>query len=142
MIKYRDAFIWTLPANDQNEIHQKLSNHQKQFTYLPLHILKSATNIGELVLPTVAKGKTKWLDYAIGEICKQMPTRCARWFPELANLRFLEPNQENNASQNKNTKTTNERELEPEPGPSTSTASHSQKRKVNFSKLFERYSST
>lgn len=79
-----------MPKNIRNEINEKLSDHEKQFVYLPLNILKGATNIGELLIPTLLKGETKWLDYTITEVHKQMPTKCGRWFPELANLRFIE----------------------------------------------------
>lgn len=63
-------------------------------------MLKRATNIGELVLPTIAKGRKSVLDYAIGEIHKQMPT--SRWFPELANLRFVESIKDDESATNEN----------------------------------------
>lgn len=113
-----------MPATDRNEVHEKLSDHEKQFTYLPLDILKRATNIEELVLPTIAKGKPKYLDYAISEIHKQMPMKCGRWFSELANLRFIESIEDDEPSTTKNVtnKKTVQKHTEPEPEPSTSKA--------------------
>lgn len=121
-----------------------MTDHEKQFTYLPLDILKSATNIGELVLPTVAKGQIEWLDFAIGEIHKQMPTKCGRWLKELANLRFIESIEDDesnhdasNANENVITEkpaqkvTHTEPEPEPEPEPSTSTAMPKGKKNVS-----------
>lgn len=75
----------------RNRIHRKLTSHEKQFTYLPYHIVRNATNIADLILPTVAKGQLKWLDTAIDQIYNQMATKCGRWLDVLADLRFVEP---------------------------------------------------
>lgn len=97
-----------------------MSAHQKQFTYLPLHIVKSATNIADLVLPTAARGKMEFLDKVIRQIHKQMPTECRKWLRELDDLRFVESILSEESNSNKNN--IREREREREPQPSTSTA--------------------
>lgn len=74
----------------RNKIHKKLSDHEKQFAYLPLDVLKKATNIGELVLPTIAKGNPKYVDFVINQVHEQMPIKCGKWCKELAGLRFVE----------------------------------------------------
>lgn len=51
--------------------------------------MRNATNIAELVLPTVVKGNEKWLDLAIDQIFTQMATKCGHWLAVLANLRFV-----------------------------------------------------
>lgn len=131
---------------ERKKVHKKLSDHEKQFTYLPLDILKRATNIGELILPTVAKGNVKWLDFAIGEIHKQMPTKCGRWFSELKKLRFvilIEDNESNHDASNvsiehvttektvqKQPEKQTEPEPESEPEPSTSKPMPKSKKKA------------
>lgn len=136
---YSDASIWSMPETERNKVHKKLTDHERQFAYLPLDILKRATNIGELVLPTVAKGKKRWLDFAIGEIHKQMPTKCGRWIRELADLRFVDPIEDdgasNNANENVTTTKTIEKHTEPEPKPSTSTAKPKSKKDASITSI-------
>lgn len=68
----------------------ELSEHEKQFAYLPLNLLDGATNIRGLLLDSVLKGKEWHLDNVIDQIHQQMAQTCGRWLPELANLRFVE----------------------------------------------------
>lgn len=82
--KYRAAPIWKKPARAE------LTDHEKQFTYLPLNLLDGATNIRELLLDSFSKVKEKYLDNVIDQIHQQMPQTCGHWLPELANLRFVE----------------------------------------------------
>lgn len=76
-----------------------MSEHEKQFAYLPLNLLDRATNIRELLLDSVLKGKKEHLDNAIDQIHVQMAQTCGRWLPELANLRFFEMIEDPNASE-------------------------------------------
>lgn len=116
--------------------HRELSEHERQFAYLPLDILKHATNIGELVINTVAKGHQEFLDLAITGIHKQMARKRGKWYKELANLRFIEsiddrvhdesaePNhgESYNTNQSVTTKKIVQKRTEPQPQPSTSKA--------------------
>lgn len=68
-----------------------MSDHQKQFAYLPLHVLKKATNIVKLTLEHVlGKGQERHLDDVIIQIHEQMSTR-ANWLSVLDNLHFIDP---------------------------------------------------
>lgn len=128
---YRTAHIWTLTESRRNTVHQILTDHEKQFAYLPMDILKKATNICELVLPTIAKGKPQFVELVIGQIYRQMPTKCGKWCRELANLRFVETieDAENNhddakssATESRSSKRTVQKQSEPDPEPVPSTS--------------------
>lgn len=67
-----------------------MSDHEKQFVFLPLNLLDGATNIRELLLSSFLNGNAEHLDTVIDQIHKQMPTKCGRWLPVLAGLRFVE----------------------------------------------------
>lgn len=92
---YREAFVWSERKDVRNEIYQRLSNHQKQFMFLPLHVLENATNIREVAI-TIADGRNidskigRNLDLIIRQIHEQMARKCGQWTKELHELRFIE----------------------------------------------------
>lgn len=63
-----------------------MTDHERQFVYLPLEILKNATNIRDL-LQDKMKGKEKHFNFLAEEIHKQLARK--RWAPELKELRFV-----------------------------------------------------
>lgn len=146
---YRNAHIWTLKKKVRAEIHQELSNRRQQFTYLPLHILKSATNLGEVVLPRIAKGKKENVDPFIGLIHSQLAT--CNWPADLDDLSFVEsipsdddePMQnESNAHDGKTSKTTCERSAERDTQPGTSTAKPNSTKQVSKASVPQKTSSS
>lgn len=120
-----------MSKEEQIKVHEKLSSHQKQFTYLPLNVLMNATNIREVVLPGLAQGRKDIVDNVIGQIHKQLATK--RWYSDLDKLRFVvsieddeyigpihdEPSK---ANENVTIKKKVQQHNEPEPQPSTSKA--------------------
>lgn len=79
-----------MDKDKQEDIHKKFTHHERQFVYLPLHVLRNATNIDDLVLPKIAKGKPKFVSKAVKQIHEQMAKQHGRWLSELDNLRFIE----------------------------------------------------
>lgn len=67
------------------DLHLTFSTHEKQFVYLPLAILDSATNIRQLF--SHIENETK-LNDLVRKIHAQMSSK--RWASELSNLRFID----------------------------------------------------
>lgn len=84
---YSDATIWPESLGNRSEKinHQNFSEHEKQFVYLPLAVLDSATNIRQLFSHIEDEKKLIGL---IRKIHTQMSSK--RWVPELINLRFID----------------------------------------------------
>lgn len=130
---YRNAAIWSKEVEEQQEIHQRFSDHQKQFGYLPLHVFKQATNLRELLAPKTYNCE-KNFDLLSNAIHEQMHRK---WLTELKDLRFVTKNTDSStndeyendeASENvqplannkKSVKATASKSIDPEPVPSTS----------------------
>lgn len=82
---YRNAAIWSKEVEEQQEIHQRFSDHQKQFGYLPLHVFKQATNLRELLAPKTYNCE-KNFDLLSNAIHEQMHRK---WLTKLKDLRFV-----------------------------------------------------
>lgn len=91
---HSDANIWSKSKEKQMDLHQQFSAHEKQFAYLPLAILDSATNIRQLFSHIENEKK---LDDLVQKIHTQMPTK--RWPPELSKLRFIDTTSDKSANE-------------------------------------------
>lgn len=85
MLNFSDEEICSMSKERKMKPNQDFSAHEKQFVYLPLAILNSATNIRQLFSQIENKKK---LDALIGKIHTQMSS--THWAPELSNLRFVD----------------------------------------------------
>lgn len=133
---YREASIWSKDAEEQEKIHQRFSDHEKQFGYLPLHIIKEATNLRELFASEL-NGREHKFDILSRGIHEQMHKP---WAKILKNLRFVTEdtqyqaddedvedendeateNVKTSTKEGKSTKATARKSTDPEPVPSTS----------------------
>lgn len=80
-----DAKIWSKSKDDEMDDDREFSAHEKQFVYLPLAILKSATNIRQLFSHIEDEEQSNDL---IQKLHTEMSTQV--WAPELLNLRFID----------------------------------------------------
>lgn len=92
--------MWSELDEMEMDEDREFSAHEKQFVYLPLAILNSATNIRQLF--NHIKDEKK-LDALIRKVHSQMSSKV--WPPELLNLRFIDKSTESNV-QNANETTT------------------------------------
>lgn len=90
----RNATIWSLSKEQRSDVHNKATKSQKNFIYLPLHMLKKATNIHQLIRQFGEhRGHEQMdkhmLDRYVDQIHKRM-IEVEAWQPILSGLKFLD----------------------------------------------------